>query len=108
MADPNGLEVETKRIRVKGLVLWWKGGVGRNGVSVAHPPEPVVSFMVEGRGGEERCSSRTRTGVNSISTGGRVGWGRMVFFSHTHRSQLYFVDSYDSCVFSSYSLYFRP
>jgi hypothetical protein len=47
-------------------------------------------FMVEGRGGEERCSSRTRTGASTVvSYGGRAGWKRTVFFSHTYRSQYF-------------------
>ncbi len=44
-------------------IAWWKGGVEKNGVLFAHAPEPIVSY------------------------GGRAGWKRMVFFSHTHRSQ---------------------
>ncbi len=32
----------------------------------AHVPEPIVSVMVEERGGEEQCSSRTRTGAKCI------------------------------------------
>ncbi len=43
--------------------------------------------MVEGRGGEELYSSRTRTGAN-ILCGGRAGWGGAVFLSHTYRSLL--------------------
>jgi hypothetical protein len=36
--------------------------VEKNGVLFAHVPEPIC--MVEGRGGEEWYSSRTRTGAN--------------------------------------------
>ncbi len=63
------------------LLVWWKGGVERNGVSLPHAPEPIVLSMVAGwretglfshmhrrlkyfcieigKGGIERCSSRT-------------------------------------------------
>jgi hypothetical protein len=41
--------------------------MGKNGVLLAHAPEPIVSYV------------------------GRAGWGRTVFFSHTHRSQMYCV-----------------
>ena len=44
---------------------------------------------MDGRGGEEWYSSRTRTGAN-ILYGGRGGWGGVVLLSHTYRSQ-YFV-----------------
>jgi hypothetical protein len=32
----------------------------------AHAPEPIVSVMVEERGGEEQCPSRTRIGAKCI------------------------------------------
>jgi hypothetical protein len=35
------------------LLVWWKGGVERNGVSLPHAPEPIVLSMVVGRGGEK-------------------------------------------------------
>jgi hypothetical protein len=44
------------------LFLWWKGGVGRSSTPLAHVPEPIFC-VVEGRGGEEWYSSRTRTGA---------------------------------------------
>ena len=43
-------------------ISWRKGGVEKNGVLLAHVPEPV-QCMVKGRGGKERCSFRTRTGT---------------------------------------------
>ena len=46
--------------------------------------------MVEGRGGEEWYSSRTRTGAN-ILYGGRAGWGGAVLLSHTYRYRSQYV-----------------
>jgi hypothetical protein len=46
--------------------LWWKGGVEKNRVLFAHAPEPKSFFMVEGRGGKEQGSCRTRTGAKVI------------------------------------------
>jgi hypothetical protein len=34
-------------------------------IVLAHVPEPIVSVMVEEWGGEEQCSSRTRTGASN-------------------------------------------
>jgi hypothetical protein len=48
------------------LLVWWKGGVERNGVSLPHAPEPNVLSTVAGRGGENRCIVRTRIGGHSI------------------------------------------
>jgi hypothetical protein len=48
------------------LLVWWKGGVERNCVSLPHAPEPNVLSTVAGRGGENRCIVRTRTGGHSI------------------------------------------
>jgi hypothetical protein len=57
-------------------VLFYGGrAVGKNCVLLAHAPEPIVLVMVEGRGGKERCSFRTRTGA--ILYGGRAGWRLM-------------------------------
>ncbi len=49
----------------------------------------VTQFMHGGRGGEEQCSFRTRTGA-SKPVGGRTGWVRTVFLSHTCRNQTSF------------------
>ncbi len=48
------------------LLVWWKGGVERNGVSLPHVPEPFVPCRTETRGGETQCFSRTRAGVHSV------------------------------------------
>jgi hypothetical protein len=45
------------------MSVWWKGGVEKNRVLFAHVPEPM-------------CLN-----------GGRAGWKRTGFFSHTYRSQ---------------------
>ncbi len=52
-------------IRATCSVLRWKSGVGKNGVLLAHAPEPVVSYG--GRAGwKRRCSFRTRTGAKFL------------------------------------------
>jgi hypothetical protein len=36
------------------LIIWWKGGVKRNGVSLSHVPEPIVFLIIWWKGGVER------------------------------------------------------
>jgi hypothetical protein len=43
--------------------------------------------MVEGRGGKEQGSFRTRAGANTLPFDGRTGWKRTGFFSHTYWTQ---------------------
>ena len=72
--------------------------MGKNGVLLAHAPEPLVSYG--GRAGWRMmgwvaviaCYRTSATLVAYVpepvvSYGGRAGWKRTVFFSHTHRSQ---------------------
>jgi hypothetical protein len=43
------------------LLVWWKGGVERNSVTGANS---FVASKVEGQGGEKQCFSSTCTGAN--------------------------------------------
>jgi hypothetical protein len=87
--------------------------VGKNSVLSAHVQKPIyycdgrragwertvffphtyrsqyIVLIVEGRGGKEQGSFRTRTGAIQLRSDGRAGWERTVYFPHTFRSQYF-------------------
>jgi hypothetical protein len=65
--------------------------VGKNSVLFAHVPEPIV--FVWWKDGVEKNGvlfAHVLDGAISLWDGGRTGWERTVFFSHTCRSLWFF------------------
>jgi hypothetical protein len=58
------------------LIVWWKGGVERNSVTGANS---FVASIVEGQGGEKRCFSRGPLEPILFLYGDRERWDRTVF-----------------------------
>jgi hypothetical protein len=53
------------------MYVWRRDGVEKNGVLLAQVQEPI-QCMVEGRGGKERCSFRTRKTILVCMMDGKV------------------------------------
>jgi hypothetical protein len=87
--EKNGVSFRTRT--GANISVWWKGGVEKNRVLFAHVPEPIyIIVMVEGRGGKEQCSFRTRTGANSFDQiEGRGGKEQCSFRTRTEANILF-------------------